>query len=280
MRLHLKPKFDEESLAFLREENEGYASVMAAGSPDRSVELLNPSAMEIARLATGEATVEEIIRAFARRHPGPTPDMITEVVNRGLALLAQYGLLTVEPSEAMQVERPELYAGEGELVTRKLDENDFRALRSLLIGSSFPDFARLPRTFYANPYLSSVWYEEMLLRGRLFHQRETFFGTFCDRALEFAMSFVDNRPLKPTATVGLVLGLEGADLGAALKRVLPTAFEQLKGDFQKVSWTFVVHQAVGDDPSLLAEASGFTRAAHIPGEFGPGKDELQYERVL
>jgi hypothetical protein len=125
-----------------------------------------------------------------------------------------------------------------------------------------------------------VWYEEVMVRSRLFHNKEIFFGTFRDRTLEFAVSFVDNRPIKPSATVGLIIGREGTDLREALGRVLATAFAELGADYQKVSWTLVVHRAAGDDPSSLAEATGWTRAADIPGEFGPGKDEVQYERVL
>jgi hypothetical protein len=152
MRQHMKPKFDEKSLTYLREENEGYASVMAAGSLEKSVELLNPAALEIARLCTGDATVEEINREYARRHPGPTADIIAEIVDRGLMLLAQYGLLGVEPSEPMRAEGPELYAADGELVTRRLDENDFRSIRGLMVGASFPSFERLPKTFYTSPF--------------------------------------------------------------------------------------------------------------------------------
>jgi hypothetical protein len=125
-----------------------------------------------------------------------------------------------------------------------------------------------------------VWYEEVLIRSRLFHLKETFFGTFRNRELEFIVSFVDNRPIKPSATVGLMMGVDGTDLTAALGRVLPTAFEQLRRDFRKLSWTLVVHVAAGDDPSPVAEATGWTRTAHIRGEFGPDKDEIQYERVL
>lgn len=60
--------------------------------PERGLEL-NNSAAEIARLCTGEWTIDDIARQLARTHAAVSPDEINRAVRDFLKTLADRGLL-------------------------------------------------------------------------------------------------------------------------------------------------------------------------------------------
>jgi len=60
--------------------------------PERGLEL-NSSAAEIARLCTGEWTVDGMAQQLARIHVGASPDKITRDVRDFIGILAVRGLL-------------------------------------------------------------------------------------------------------------------------------------------------------------------------------------------
>ncbi len=273
----LKPKFDPERLEYFREENESYASFVSPGDTTKALQLLNPTSLEIARLCTGDLTLEEIRRAYREKYPEADVEHLNRNVDQALTLLRQYGLLVSEPTLEGKLQRPELYAPKNENVSRPLDENDFKSIRQLLVGSEFPNLERLPKTFYLNPYIPQELYSDLFLRSRMFNLKESFFGIFKNGVLEFLVGFVDNRPIKPVAALSIIVGDVDWNVEKGLDLLLPLACQKMKPTQLNMAWYFMVNRLT-PEKSLhpVAERLGWIQAYVLRDEFGKGMDEYLY----
>ena len=65
--------------------------------PERGL-ALNPTALDVVRLCTGEHTVTAIVDQLARRYAGPERDDVEREVLAFLAALAERGLLELDPA--------------------------------------------------------------------------------------------------------------------------------------------------------------------------------------
>lgn len=267
-----RPVVDLKSLAYLREENEGYIALVSPMDPHQNLELLNPQGVEVAGLCDGEHTVEQMEAAYLEAHPEISAKVAADHVRRALLLFEAYGILTPEPEDDEPPSGQEV---------RALDEGDFRRVRALLTGCRAADGGAPPRTFYQNPSLPQAVYEDMLLRNRLFNFKESMYGVLRDGELVFVLGLMDNRPVKPTATVALVVGEHGWELQDGLELLLPMARRALAPTHSKLTWPLVFnHFAPHRNLSTTAEALGWRMAAQLRDEYGPNRDELLYELHL
>lgn len=274
MRPDTRPRFDPERFTFFRRELAGYASAISPGDPSKALRILSPTTMEIAELCTGQATVEEIKRHFAARYQQDPHGALGSQVDEALLMLSLYDLLSIE-DDSTRSEIPEAAP-----VVRRLEEWDFLALRLFLNAGPFPDKQAPPLVHFRHPYVTVEMYAELLLRMRLFHQREHFFARWRDRRIEFILSLFDERPLKPVASIALVAGLSDVPVAEAVARVFPVVEADLRGRVHKLEWR-TVSDAPGNDVLLpVLESLGLRLGATLADEFGPGRHELIYTKVL
>jgi hypothetical protein len=275
MRGDARPRFDPERFLFFRRELAGYASAISPGDPSKALKVLNPTTMEIADLCTGYATVDEIKRHVAARYQNDPTGVVGGQVDEALLMLRLYDLVTVEPEAP-----PPPVAQGAELELRRLLEWDLIALRVFLSGGAFPEKAHPPLVHYRHPYVTVDAYSELLIRMRLFHQKEQFYALCRGADIEFILSVFDERPLKPNGAIALIAGVESIPAVDGVARVFPYAERDLTGRLAKLQWRHVTGGIC--DPALEAafEQIGFRLEATLPDEFGPGRDEKIWGRVL
>jgi hypothetical protein len=115
---------------------------------------------------------------------------------------------------------------------------------------------------------------------RLFHQKEHYYALERRGAIEFLLSVFDERPLKPAASIALIAGIEAVPLADGVARAFVEAERDLTGRVHKIQWR---HVTDGKDDPTLAEAlerAGMRLEARIPDEFGPGKAEEIWGKIL
>lgn len=276
MKDDLKPRFVPDSATYFREENESYASFISPGDHDKALELLNPAILEVARRCDGEHTVAQIKAQQRQQHADMAAQKVDQAVDTAVALLSQYALLSYDAG-VVPAAQPELDLPSGQRLARRLEEDDFRAMRALLTGHAFPELPTLPRVHYINPYLQLELYNELFLRTRMFNHKEVFFGVFEQRELKLAVGLMDNLPVKPVFTLSIIVGAMGYDLEQGLELTLPLAREQLSEAHYRLGWQFACdRQAPEDSLHPLADKLGWRRIATVDNEFGAQIDELQY----
>lgn len=274
MRAGARPRFDPERFTFFRRELAGYASAISPGDPSKALRILSPTTMEIADLCTGQATVEEIKRHFAARYQQDPHGALGSQVDEALLMLSLYGLLSVEDDSTWTD------SSEPAPAVRRLEEWDFLALRLFLNAGPFPDKSAPPLVHYRHPYVTVEMYAELLLRMRLFHQREHVFAVWRERRIEFVLSLLDERPLKPVASLALVAGLPDVPVAEAVTRIFPVLEADLQGRIHKLEWRIVADNPGRDALTPLFESLGLRLGATLADEFGPGRHELIYSKVL
>lgn len=274
MKAGARPRFDPERFTFFRRELAGYASAISPGDPSKALRILSPTTMEIAELCTGQATVDEIKRHFAARYQQDPRGALGSQVDEALLMLSLYDLLSIEDDGA----RPER-SDPGPAV-RRLEEWDFLALRLFLNAGPFPEKQAPPVIHFRHPYVTVEMYSELLLRMRLFHQREHFFALWRERRIEVALSLFDERPLKPVASVALVAGLPEVPVGEAAARIFPVLEADLQGRVHKLEWRMISDTPGTEGLLPVLESLGLRLEATLGDEFGPGRHELVYAKPL
>lgn len=272
MNARARPHFDPARFTFFRRELAGYASAISPQDPSKALRILSPTTMEIAELCSGHATVEEIKTHFAARYQQDPHGALGAQVDEALLLLSMYDLLTVEDDEADA--RP---ASSG---VRRLEEWDFRALRSFLAGGTFPAKDAPPLVHFRHPYVTVEMYAELLLRMRMFHQREHIFALWESGRVRFVLSLFDERPLKPVASIALVAGVEEQPVQEAVLEIFPVVEADLQGRVGKLEWRTVSDDAKASELIGVLETLGFRLEATLADEFGPGRNEVVYTRFV
>lgn len=274
MKADARPRFDPARFLFFRRELAGYATAISPGDPSKALRVLNPTIMEIAELCTGGMTVGEIKRQFAARYQRDPDGLLGSQVDEALLMLSLYNLLTVEGAEEP---RP---ASDPRPTVRRLAEWDLGALRLFLGGGSFPDKEQPPVIHFRHPYVTIEMYAELLLRMRIFHQKEHFYALVRGDEIEFVLSVFDERPLKPVASIALIVGIAAHGVRDGVTRVFGEVERDLQGRVGKLEWRYVTDGTDHTDLiSALAEL-GFRLEATIPDEFGPGRDEKVFGKSL
>jgi hypothetical protein len=274
MNPNLKPKFLKSKLSFFRKENLGYASVISPGDPSKALHLLNPTVVEIVEMFTGEHTLDEIKLLYAAKYNQTNPLPLGRYVDQALYILLLYDLVDLgDAAEPMRT------IGEPIPKVRRLQEWDFVALRHLLNGGSFPEKESNPIIHFLHPYVMLSLYTEMILRMRVFNRREFFYAITTGSEIDFVVSFYDERPMRPLACLGIIAGTKAYQLEEGLACVLPVLIEEAAPLFHKLEWRYRVDEM--NTPALRSvfETFGFKQEAIIPGEFGPGADEVVYGRI-
>jgi hypothetical protein len=267
-----RPRFDPERFAFFRRELAGYASAISPHDPSKALRILNPTTMEIAGLCSGHVTVEEIKLHFAARYQQDPHGALGAQVDEALLMLSMYDLLTVE--DDVTDSRPTPSGG------RRLEEWDFKALRHFLAGGAFPDKDAPPIVHYRHPYVTVEMYSELLLRMRLFHQREHFYALWEEERIRFVLSLFDERPLKPVASIALVAGVVEQPLREGVLELFPEVEADLQGRLHKLEWRTVSGDRGECELIPVLEHLGFRLEATLVDEFGPGRDEIVYTRLV
>lgn len=267
MRADARPRFDPARFLFFRRELAGYATAISPGDPSKALRVLNPTTMEIAELCDGGMTVAQIKRQFAARYQRDPDGMLGSQVDEALLMLSLYNLLTVE---GVDEPRP---AADPTPTVRRLAEWDLGALRLFLGGGSFPQKENPPVIHFRHPYVTIEMYAELLLRMRIFHQKEHFYALLRGDLIEFVLSLFDERPLKPVASIALVVGIPAHGVRDGVTRVFPEVERDLQGRVDKLEWRYVTDGIDRTDLSSALEELGFRLEATIPDEFGPGRDE-------
>jgi hypothetical protein len=274
MNPQLKPRFDEKRFLFFREENAGYASAISPGDPNKALHVLNPTVYDIGRMCTGEATLAEIQARYAARFQQDPSSPLVKYVEEAILLLSLYNLLTFSG------EAPPTTSGEPIPIVRRLEEWDLGPLRTLLLGGRFPEKDGMPMLHYRHPYLSPESYNEMLLRLRIFQNQEFFYAVTAGPRIDFVVSCLDERPLKPVAVVASIVGTGRYTLADGLSYVLPVLLDDVRTSLHKLQWRRVV--GTDDYPELAAlfQSHGFQLEAALRDEFGPGHDEEIFYKIL
>jgi hypothetical protein len=270
----LKPRFVKGNLTFFRKENLGYASVISPGDQSKALQILNPTVVEIAEMFTGEHTLDEVKALYAAKFNQTNPVPLGRYVDQTLYILYLYNLVDLgDTSEPIPT------TGEPIPKVRRLEEWDFAGLRSLFNGGGFPEKQSNPVIHFLHPYVMLPLYAEMMLRLRIFNRREFFYAITTGPEIDFVVSFYDERPQRPLACLGIIAGTKAYQLEEGLSCVLPVLVEEAAPLFHKLEWRYRVDEM--NTPALRSvfETFGFKQEAVIPGEFGPGADEVVYGRI-
>lgn len=269
-----RPRFDPEEFAFFRKENAGYASAISPADPSKALRIFNPTVLEIGQMCTGEHTLEEIRAQYLEMYQQPPGSPLVQWVDESIYALAMYNLVTFELDEEPRSAGPPMPK------VRRLEEWDLDALRLLLGGGEFPQKIEVPTIYYRHPDLTHQMYGELLLRVRIFQQRELFFAVTEGERIDFVISFLDERPIKPVGSLAIVAGTDTYTLEQGLAYVFPAIERDLPRAIHKLVWR---HVTGGHDISRLTVAlagHGFVHEATHHDEYGPGRDELVHARVI
>jgi hypothetical protein len=275
MNPNVKPKLMKEAFTFFRKENLGYASIISPGDPSKALHLLNPTAVEIAEMFTGERTLEEIKAEYATKYKQQSPSPLSQYIDQTLYILYLYNLIDLQDTEK---ELPT--KGSPIPKVRKLEEWDFSALRNLFNGGEFPAKESNTIFHFLHPYVTLPLYSEMILRMRIFNRREFFYAITTGSRVDFAMSFYDERPLRPLACLGIIIGIQEYSLDEGVACILPVLIKEISPLFHKLEWRYATDEKDYSPLIALLENFGFAREAVIPDEFGPGSHEVVYGRIL
>jgi hypothetical protein len=271
----LKPRFDRERFGFFRREHAGYASAISPEDPTKALHILNPTVVDVADQCTGEATVGEIRTSYAARYQQDGDGPLARYVDDSIFMLALYNLVTFE----LPAEEPRT-AGEPLPAVRRLEEWDLKALRWLFGGGGFPEKQAIPIVHYRHPYVLPEIYSELMLRQRIFQQREFFYAITRADEIDFVVSFFDERPMKPMASIGTIVGVSSYPFEEGMRCVFPVIEKDLAGHVFKLEWRHVTGSAEVDELKRVLGEVGFVHDATIPDEFGPGRGEEIWGKVL
>lgn len=275
MNRNARPRFDEKRFTFFREENAGYASAISPEDPSKALHVLNPTVVDVARLCDGIRTVADIRAAYNARFQQAPDGPLGRYVDEALFILSLYNLLDYET----QTSEP-LSAGEPMPTVRRLAESDLTGIVELLSGGKFPEKADVPLFHFRHPYIQPEHYTELLVRLRLFQQREAFYAVVTGPRVDFFVSLFDERPLKPMATIASIAGSSRISLEDGLSWVMPEVFREARLLLHKLEWRYVTGTADLGRLTTLLERHGFRKEAVLEGEFGPGRDEVVYSSIV
>jgi hypothetical protein len=275
MNPHSRPTFDREAFFFFRREHAGYASVISPEDPSKALHVLNPTVAEIGELCTGAQTIEEIRAAFCARYDQPPTSPLARYVDEAVFMLSLYNLVSFE----LTPEEPRV-AGDPIPRVRRLEEWDLAALRELFTGGAFPAKPDVPEFHFKSPYVVPELYSELLLRLRLFQQREFFYAITTGERVDFAVSFFDERPLKPMASLATVVGSRDYPLEEGLAAIFPVLVKDGRDLLHKLEVRTVAGLAEVGRAIAALERLGFAHEATIIDEFGPGRHEEVWGLLL
>jgi hypothetical protein len=275
MNPNLKPRLMKGKFTYFRKENLGYASVISPGDPSKALHLLNPTVVEIAEMFDGERTLEEVKALYAAKFNQAGSLALARYVDQTLYILYLYNLVDLG-----DIAEPLPTTGEPIPKVRKLEEWDFAGLRNLLNGGSFPEKPSSPVIHFLHPYTMLTMYIEMILRLRIFNRREFFYAITKGAEVDFVVSFYDERPARPLACLGIVVGTNTYQLEEGLSCVLPVLLKETSPLFHKLEWRYRADEKDYSALRSVLERFGFRQEAIIPGEFGPGADEVVYGRIV
>jgi hypothetical protein len=275
LKSHVRPRFDEQRFTYFREENAGYASAISPEDPSKALHVLNPTVVDIARLCDGVRTVAEIHAAYNSRFQQAPDGPLGRYVDEALFILSLYNLLDFPPSPDEPVS-----AGEPIPTVKRLEEGDLAGIIELLAGGTFPEKTAVPLFHFRHPYIQPEHYSELLLRLRLFQQREAFYAVVTGSRVDFFVSLFDERPLKPLATIAAIAGSPRYSLEEGISYVMPELLRDARGQLHKLEWRYVTGSQEFGSLTAVLERQGFRREAVLEGEFGPGRDEVVYSRIL
>ena len=275
MNQNATPRFDEQRFTYFREENAGYASAISPEDPSKALHVLNPTVVDVARLCDGARTVSQIRAAYGARYQQPPDGPLASYVDEALFILSLYNLLEFGPSAA----EPRS-AGEPIPTVRRLDEGDLTGIVDLLSGGSFPEKADVPLFHFRHPYVQPEHYTELLLRLRIFQQREIFYAVVTGPRVDFFVSLFDERPLKPMATIATIAGSPRYSLEEGISYVMPEVLRESRELLHKLEWRYVTGEHDFGPVAKLLVRHGFRKEAVLAGEFGPDRDEVVYSLIL
>lgn len=275
MNPRMKPKLKRKEFTFFRKENKGYASVISPGDPSKALHLLNPTVVEISELFTGERTLDEIKAIYAAKYNQSSPAPLSTYVDQTLYILYLYNLVDLQDA-------PDILPMKGPPIpqVRKLEEWDFAGLRDLFVGGEFPEKQSSPIFHFLHPYVTLTLYSEMILRLRIFNRREFFYAIATGSRVDFAVSFYDERPLRPLACLGVIIGTNTYPLDEGLSCVMPVLLRDVAPLFHKLEWRHTVNGKDYSTLRSLLERFGFKQEAVIPDEFGSGAHEVVYGQIF
>jgi hypothetical protein len=275
MNQNVRPKFDRERLMFFRREHAGYASAMSPDDPNKALRVLNPTTLEIAELCDGELTIQAIKARYAEQYRQQLPSPLSRYVDQALYSLSLYDLITFEGGDDLP-----LSAGDPIPKVRRLEEWDLSAVRELYAGRSFPEQEDLPVFHFRHPYLTPMLYSDIMLRDRMFQQREFFYAIATGRRVDFVISFFDERPLKPLASLATVVGTPAYGLEEGLSCIFPVIIKEVRRVLHKLEWRYIVEERQYPEMTHLLEGFGFSKEATLIDEFGVGRHEIVFGMIL
>jgi hypothetical protein len=277
MNLEGMPLCNRESIRFQRAEQAGHYLFTAWEIPDL-FNLINSTAKEILDLCDGQRSVHALIEDMQRRYPGADPGLVQNDVLTTLFLFDRMGILgwsgTRPPTLPFTAPTVRL---NGSVEVGRVSEDEFRALTDFLgqFGVTSTDPAVIT-PLYVWPMVGPFFFSPIYLRRRLFFFTEDYYCFKRQGEIRGLVSFLSNKPMLRSHTLGLILLLPDEEVRAVLGNLLNIA----KLDLAKRSSKLSVHLR-SDHPGkdVLAsylEAFHFTKEAELTDEFDLGVNDLIY----
>jgi hypothetical protein len=163
---------------------------------------------------------------------------------------------------------------------RRLEEWDLGALRELYNGGSFPAKENVPTFHFRSPYVVPELYSELLLRLGLFQQREFFYAITTGDRIDFAVSFFDERPLKPMASLATIIGTGAYGLEEGVASIFPVLLRDGRQLLHKLEFRYTAGMGDVEQVVTVLASLGFEHEATIVDEFGPGRHEEVWGRLM
>ncbi|EGD50778.1 PqqD family protein [Thermoanaerobacter thermohydrosulfuricus] len=170
--MHAIPIFNKESLEYLREEKNGYITIILKNHPELRELIINPTAVEILKKCDGENTMEDIHNYLCDKYDSIDSKQIANDVLQVLSNFTKVGLISWkgEKNPFMSIYE-EMLDG---IRLRIAEETDIKSIIKMVevIKSKKGDESIL---CYINPYKKiDIEYQEVAIRQKLFAFTEEF----------------------------------------------------------------------------------------------------------
>lgn len=236
------PIFHDDNINFIREEKNGYFSIVSKYTPEYSIQLFNRVAKEITDDCDGVNSVDSIINNLFNRYPKASESLIRNDVHKTLILLSKYGFINwknnLNPFKINR-ERISKSLNDTQIITKSYEEDLTEIVEYLdkcLYNESSNQESFL-KYIYPEAMNNKYLYSEFALRQRIFNQLEEFYILRTKNEITGIISFICEALNKSKSIIGVIV-LDNIESNYIVDSI-NFAIQNLDRDYSKISISFI-----------------------------------------
>ncbi len=283
------PIFHDKNINYIREEKNGFFSIVSKYTPEYSVQLFNRVAKEITDYCNGTNNVKSIINNLANHYPKVSNNLLKNDVHKTLILLSKYGFVNwKEGLNPFKINRERITKNINDsLLITKTYEEDLKEIVEYLNKYLYKvPSKREPFIKYIYPAAihNKFLYSEFALRQRIFNQLEEFYIISKNDEILGIISFTCESLNKSKSSFGVIL-LE-YPASNYLKDSINFAIPNLDRDYSRISIGFrsnkkgeIELNKSGEFINSLIQC-GFVKEAELLNMYGKNINETIYSYII